>query len=240
MARSYFALFPGVMPPQGFAVNGLPELLTISDVWDHSRRCPPSLLFRVRSESDVGAKVSEEDRLESCVGVVDSAVRWRSIFNMTRSMLSAVRNPPLRNVCAQAMQFISGQHPAAVTQEQRNVLMGEIMRTAEGQLDDQPQPTSFENTVALYITKLVGSDSDIEASFAVPFVAALCPFDPEKQRQEYLGRMATIETMSGAVLITEAANRLAERMPQWIASQMPALRLDQKTAAAPRDREQDD
>lgn len=240
MARSYFALFPGITAPQGFVVHGRPELLSINDIWDHARRCPPSLLFRVRSESEVGTPVSEEDRLESCIGVVDAAVRWRSIFNMTRSMLAAVRNPPLRNICTQALQFISGQHPAAVTQEQRNVLMNEIMRTTEEQVEGQPQPTAFENTVALYITKLVGSDSDMEASFCVPFVAALCPFDPEKQRQEYLGRMATIETTSGAVLITEAANRLAERAPQWIASAMPALVLDQGGARQAPDRDRDD
>ena len=239
MARSFFALFPGIMAPQQFQVHGAPELLTISDLWGHARQCPPSLLFRVRSESDADSPVGPNDRLESCVGVVDAVVRWRAIFNMTRSMLNAVRNPALRGVLGQAMQFVSTQHPAAVTQEQRNALIGEIGRLAETPPEDQPAPTDFEKIVAAYIARIVSSDSDVEASYNVPFLHALCPFDQQKQGEEWQGRMATLETTSGAVLITEAANRLGERMPQWIGSGMPPITIVEPQAPPRRDRDED-
>lgn len=223
MARSYFALLPGVLPPQQFKAVVGAELLTISDVWAAARKSPPALLFRVRSESEPAAAVGAVDLLESCVGVVDAATRWRSVWEMARQMIIAIRQPALRQLCTQAMQFISTQHPAGVTQDQRLVIIGELMKVAEQGVEGQPPATGFEKEVAVGVARLVGADNDVEAAHYVPFSAALNPYAPEEQQPQFSARAATLEVMSGAILLTHAANRLSERAPQWIAAAMPAL-----------------
>lgn len=239
MARTYFALFPGVVPPQAFKAHVAPELLTIGDVWNAARKSPPSLILRVRSESDPGAAVSAEDRLESCVGVVDAATRWRTVWAMARPMINTIRHSQLRAACGEAMQYTSSQHPANVTVAARNQIIETLLNPSipEG----QPQPSTFDRHVALGVAALVSADNDIEAAHYIPFTAVLNPFTPDEQRMEYQGREATIETMSGAVLLSEAANRLGERAPQWIAAVPPALELSpERQQATTKDRSVED
>ena len=223
--RSYFALFSGVLAPHEFAPKTAPELLAINDLWEQSRQAPPSLLFRVRSESEPLAAFSAADRLESCVGVVDAITRWRCVFNMTRQMVSAVRQPTLRQACVQAMTFVSSQHPASVSTEQRGAIVGELMKIVREGVEGQPMPVPFEQHVGAAVARLVSADNDVEAAFFVPFEGALCPFNDETQRAEFAARMATIETLSGAVLLTEAAGRLSERQPAWLFASMPEARI---------------
>lgn len=238
MARSYFALFPGVQAPGQFKALAGAELLTISDVWDAARKSPPALLFRVRSENEPGDAVVPEDTLESCVGVVDAATRWRSVWEMSRQMINAVRQPSLRQLCGNAMQFISSQHPASVTQDQRVAIIGELMKIVEQGVEGQPAPSGFEKEVAVGIARLVGADNDIEAAHYIPFTGALNPFGDGIEAPQASARNATIETMSGAVLLTYAAGRLSERAPQWIASAMPTL-SEPETSRAPQQRDRD-
>ncbi len=214
--RSYFALFAGIPAPQQFSPKAAP-LLSIQDLWEHCRTSPPSLLFRVRSESEPLAPVS--------VGVVDAITRWRCVFNMTRQLVSALRQPALKQACVQAMTFVSSQHPASITTEQRTAIIGELMKIVQEGAEGQPAPNAFEQRVGASVARLVQADNDVEAAHYVPFLEALCPFSEEANRQEYGARMSTVETMSGAVLLTEAAQRLAERQPSWLFSTMPELKI---------------
>lgn len=220
--RSFFALHAGVVPPQNFRAQAVGPLLTPQDLWEEARKAPPSLLFRVRSESDPGAPLAAGDRLESCIGVVDAHTRWRVAFAMTRAMLNSVRHPQLRGVLAQAMQFVSSQHPSNISQDQRGEIIGSIYKAAQ---EGDPPPNGFEQRIAGGVARLVQADNDFEAAQYVPFVEVLCPFHQEQERQPYQERMATVETLSGSYLITAALERLSERAPPWLYSQMPALEL---------------
>ena len=68
---------------------------------------------------------------------------------------------------------------------------------------------------------LIQADNDYEAAQLVPFVGALRPFAPDTA--EWSARTATLDTMAGAALLTEAANRLSERLPAWLFAKMPEL-----------------
>lgn len=227
--RSYFVLFAGVQAAQTFKPSlrlpapGQLPLLTQQDLWEQCRQAPPSLIFRVRSESDPLADLASADKLESCVGVVDAITRWRVVFNMTRQLVTAIRQPALRQACTQAMTFVSSQHPASVSTEQRSAIIGELMKIVQEGSEGQPAPNAFEQRVGASVARLVGADNDVEAAHYVPFVEALCPFNQDTQRAEFGARMATIETLSGGVLLTEAATRLSERQPSWLFSAMPSL-----------------
>lgn len=220
--RTFFIIHPGLPAPTQFRPQPV-ELLTQQDIWEHARAVPPSLLFRVRSESDPGAQLSPKDRLESCVGVIDAHTRWRTVFALTRGPLQALRSPALRQACSEAMTLISTTHPAAIPLEQRQAVAGTLMLLADPQDEKAPKPHPFEARVASYVAGLVQCDNDIEAAAMVPFASALCPFSEENERARFAERMATVETLTGSALLIEAFNRLSERAPVWLLSQMPAL-----------------
>lgn len=233
MARSFFVFYSGLAHPSQFKAGQAPPLLALQDLWDVARNSGPALIFRVRSESKPGEPLAPEDVLESCVGMIDSATRWRTVFNMTRTAINAVRHPVLKEACFKAMQFISTQHPANVTPDQRLAILGEIMKIAAGQIeeggDKLSAPHPFEAAVAETVAMMVQADNDHEAAQLVPFVRALCPFEQFHEAPKgavnpaFAARMGTLDTMAGAVLLTEAANRLSERLPAWLFAKMPEL-----------------
>lgn len=227
MARSFFVLYPGLYTPQNFKAGAAPSLLTHQDLWADARLAPPSLLFRVRTETgEPGGQLAPGDKFESCVGLVDAAVRWRSVFAMGRNIINSVKTPQLSAACWKAAQFISTQHPANVTPQQREGIYTELM-TLVKQLMEQGevprQQLSYEAAVASHVAQIVQADNDVEAAHAVPFERALCPFNEEKQTQLFQSRMTTLDTVSGSILLHEAQNRLSERIPQWLYSPMPEL-----------------
>jgi hypothetical protein len=221
MARSFFVLYPGIKAPAQFKANYLPVRLTQQDIWEASRLAPPSLLFRIRSVDGTPlTSMTPADKLESCVGMVDAATRWRCVFRMASIALAGVRDPKLAEVCNNAMQFISTQHPAGVAQAMRRKIAEDIMTAAGAE-----SVNGFEQRVAQGIAALSLADSDVEAAHLLPFTAAFMPYSETEQPEEFRARDATIATISGSVLVTEAAVRLAERIPQWMFSQMPALQV---------------
>lgn len=229
--RTYFTFFPGVVPPHQFdparLAGAVPTCLSMQDLWEDARGRAPSLLFRVRSESDPLEAVDfQEDTLESCVGVVDAITRWRVVFAMTRQLINAIRHPALKQACTQAMVFVSGQHPASVTTEQRQGIGLEIMKIIREGVEGQPAPHPFEQKVAADVIRLVQADNDVEAASYVPFYHALCPFSEKEEAALFGPRLASIETLSGAILLSEAAQRLSERQPAWLFAPMPTLKAD--------------
>jgi hypothetical protein len=139
---------------------------------------------------------------------------------MTRTAISAVRHPILAKACLDVMTFVAGQHPANVTPAQRSAFVEGIAKAAQEQMDGA-EASDFEKHVALTVAQLAQADSDIEAAHFVPFVGAFCPF--KRDTPEAAARLASIETMTGAVLLSEAANRLSERLPAWHSAEMPSV-----------------
>lgn len=221
MARSFFVLYPGLKAPNQFKANYLPVRLTQQDIWEASRLAPPALLFRVRSVDGTPlTPMTPNDKLESCVGMVDAATRWRCVFRMAAIALNGIRDTKLAEVCNNAMQFISTQHPAGVAQAMRRKIAEDIMTAAGAEAVN-----GFEQRVAAGIASLALADSDVEAAHLLPFTQAFMPYSEQEQPEEFRARDATIATISGSVLVVEAAVRLAERLPQWMFSPMPALQV---------------
>jgi hypothetical protein len=239
LARSFFILAtgPNIRSPKDFRLNYAPQLLTQQDIWAASRQCPPSLLFRVRSNSGLpGEPLKQEDKLESCVGLVDAATRWRSVFKMTNTALAGIHEPQLAQICQGCIQFLTTQHPAAIASAARRQAGENIMKAASGE-----GVNGAEQRIAQGIAALAQADNDIEASYLLPFVQAYMPYSEEDQPAEFSARLQTIETVSGAVLISEAQARLAERYPIWMFVPMPAIQLtDPSAKAGPRPDDQDD
>lgn len=224
MMRSFFTLIPGLQSPAAGSIQvmGSPELVVLGDLWEVARKAPRSLLFRVRTSQGADARsLAEGDRLESCVGVVDAATRWRAVFRMSGPALAAIPQPALRQACTQALAFVSSTHPAAVTPEQRGGAIGAIAHCIEAPAEGQPEVTKLAQEIARGIARIVAADNDIEAAHYVPFVEALNDY-PEAEREEHAARLASIHTVAGAILLAEAANRLAEVAPMWIGARCPA------------------
>lgn len=220
--RSFFILYPQVVAPRNFKPVAAPPLLTQQDLWAESRGGMPSLLFRVRSESgEIGSPITTDDRLESCVGLVDSTTRWRVIFSLCRNALNLVQHNALRQALMRIMGWFASTHPATITIDQRQNVVNEMMAFLNS--EGEKAPNGIEKMITASLLQVVGSDNDIEAAQYVPFTQLLIPFDPQTKREEYQGRVATVETVTGAALLTEASFRLSERMPIWIVSPMPPL-----------------
>lgn len=223
MARSFYAIVPGIVPPQALEPGGA-ELLVPQDLWARARTTPPSLLFRVRSESKPGERLGAGDRLESCVGIIDASVRWRVVFALTRGVMNSLRHAALRRACSEAMGFLSSQHPAGISLDQRSAIIGGIGNIIQPDSEDKEMlPHPFEQQIAVGVMHLLQSENDIEAAHQVPFMGALCPFDPKKDAELFEDRRTTIEALTGSVLLAEAFNRLGEKAPVWMYAQMPEL-----------------
>jgi hypothetical protein len=219
--KTLYMLYPGLPTPAQFKPTVAPELLAMQDLWVAARTCGPALIFRVRTEADPGANLTTADKLESCIGIIDSATRWRVVFNMVRTALNAAgRNPELAKMLNDAMQIFGTQHPASIAPALRRKMYDDIAAFIEANED---KLTGFEVRVAGGIAVLAQADNDVEAAFGVPFQMAFNPFSETAQAADYAGRVATLETLSGAVLLTEASNRLAERLPAWMSAAMPTL-----------------
>jgi hypothetical protein len=220
--RSFFVFVP--VPREGKLEFGECQgtLYTQQDLWRVAQSSfRPCLIFRVRSEKDPGEISDVKDRLESCVGLVDVATRWRCVFNMTKTMIATLQHPVIKSACWDVMRFVSTSHPASVTPDQRKAIVDGISKAAGEQMEGTESPQDFEKLIAFNVAALAQADNDLEAAQYVPFWRALCPFDPKSGNEEAKARIATIETMSGAVLLAEAANRLSERMPMWHFAEMP-------------------
>lgn len=228
---------PGLQGPAEFTPRPA-KLLGLQDLWNVARQAPPALLFRIRTEAGMpGGDVTPVDRLESCIGMVDSVVRWRAAFRMAGIALSGVREPELLKVCTDALRFISTQHPSMISQPDRRQMLEAIATSAQ-----RDEVNGFEQRVAGGIARVTQAESDYDVAHVTPFVDAFMPFAPGSE--EEIGRLATIETLAGATLINEAQMRLSERAPSWMFASMPSLAqpMPSNPTIGPRrdDEEQDD
>ena len=223
--RSYYVIHPGLPTPDRFEWRFAPPLLSIGDLWNESKQSGPSLIFRVRSDSEPGEQLSTKDIAESVVGLLDAGSRWRSCFAMARNAINAIspqRLPILSNLCTQALGFAASQHPATAN-------VGAKRQIADGlaqALNDIKATATPEVVFAAQVTRsmigLVMADNDFEAAANAPFVDAYLG-DFQDRTPEYAARMQTIETMASAVFLAECAQRLAERAGYWLYSPVPEI-----------------
>lgn len=237
--RSFFVYQP-IQNPQSFSAEPAP-LLTQQDLWGVAAKLnSASLLFRVRSDQAFGELLCSTDKLESCIGLVDEVVKWRVAFGSVRLALGVIQHPQLLQVCQNAAQMITSNHPAAIPPAARAAVMADVARLVTEPPKGIKAPHPIEAQMALGIAQLAQCESGSEAAPYVPFVGALCPF--EEGAEGYDERMATLEVLIGATLLAEGCARLAERAPGWLFAEMPnisAVAQEERPARAPR-REEDE
>ena len=130
--RSFYVLHQGVVVPADIRVNNCSTLLTLGDLWQAARVNRPALLFRVGAEGDVEEALGPEDRFESCVGIVDAAVRWRSVFALLRMHIMSIRHPPLADVCSKTAEYLATRHPSSIGDNDRRAAAQAIAQVTFG------------------------------------------------------------------------------------------------------------
>jgi len=216
--RSYYAVHSGVVPPDQVSLDKFRPLLVLGDLWSETRGAGyPTLLFRVRAEADVGDALTATDRLESAVGIIDAVVRWRSVFALLRMNIMSIRHPALADICSKTAEYLATRHPGSISDGERRMAAQAIAQAAES----EPRPSEYEMQVAQGLAHLVFVDDDGGAAAVVPMLnAAVVGLESDEQRRD---RVTSVETLASAVLLVEAAQRLAERAPVWLSAPMPGL-----------------
>lgn len=223
MARTCYALYPGFARPDNISWTHAPELLAPGDLWEHVRKTPiPGLLFRVRTENEPGANMETGDRIESCVGMVDSTVRWRAALAMARASLFSLRNSAIINACGNAMGLLTSRHPAVILTPERQQAQQAIREAVDGVKVGNPQE-AYEAAVAHGVARLMMVDNDFEAASLVPFNQSWLINVKPDDRAALDQRMTTLEVVASSVVLVEAVARLHERMPEWLYSKMPEV-----------------
>lgn len=239
--RSYYIFSAGVPTPKDFGLRGTPTLLTFGELWPEARTTlAPSLVFRVRSERDPGDVIAPTDRLESCCGILDSASRWRSCFAMARGLAVGVSAPAVSESLGRALGFLAGRHPATISAADRTAIVGDIEKSFS------EEAAAFDVEIAKGIARLVYADNEFEAARLLPFIDAMT-LGVARESSAYGDRITSIEVLASAVLMSEIAGRLSERMPGWWYATMPEIEADKekppagkKPAAKVREEEEDD
>jgi hypothetical protein len=212
--RSFYVLHSGVVPPADIKIDNCSTLLTLGDLWQAARVSRPALLFRVRAEGDVEEALGPGDRFESCVGIVDAAVRWRSVFSLLRMHIMSIRHQPLGEVCSKTAEYLATRHPSSIGDNDRRAAAQAIAQAVEG-------ATEHEAKIAEGLTHLVFCDNDSDAAAIVPILrASVVGLESEDEQRD---RVTSVETLASAVLLSESAQRLAERAPVWLSEKMPVI-----------------
>jgi len=216
--RSYYAVHSGVVPPDQVSLDKFRPLLVLGDLWSETRGAGyPTLLFRVRAEGDVGDALTDKDRLESAVGIIDAVVRWRAVFSLLRMHIMSIRHPALAEVCSKTAEYLATRHPSSIGDNERRMASQAIAQATES----EPHPTAYEMQVAAGLAHLVFAEDDAAAASIVPMLGAcVVGLESDEQKRD---RVTSVETLASAVLLVEAAQRLAERAPVWLSAPMPGL-----------------
>src|SRR5262245_42100941 len=221
MTATYYVLSVGLYEPQSFRWGRTTPLLTMGDLWEARRSVPPCLLMRVRSDAGPNEEMTTADELESIVGIVDPTVRWRASLAMARAALIGLRNPALSDACWKAMAVIN-QHPAQTVMMQRQAAVMAVREAMESLPQGQPG-AMFEAAIAHGLCQFVMADNDYEAAAATPF-EAMHMMNIDARDQVQVGRRsATLEALSGSVVLGAAYERLMERLPAWHFTRAPKV-----------------
>lgn len=214
--RSFYVLHSGVVPPADIKIDNCSTLLTLGDLWQAARVSRPALLFRVRAEGDAEDVLASGDRYESCVGIVDAAVRWRSVFALLRMHIMSIRHQPLADICSKTAEYLATRHPSSIGDNDRRSAAQAIAQAAETE-----GVSRYEQSIAVGLTNLIFTDNDSDACTVVPMLdAAVVGLESDEAKRD---RVTSVATLASAVLLVEAAQRLAERAPGWLSEAMPVI-----------------
>jgi hypothetical protein len=215
--KTAYIITPGLQLPESFTWRGAPTILAQPDLWDAMKTLPSGLLFRIRTEQNVGDKMNAQDRVESCVGLIDSTARWRACLGIIRTALSGLRVPETNEACWAVFGLMTSKHPATVTMQERQHLAGALRSAIEKLPGDDPR-AAFEASVAAMMVRLAFAENDIEVAHIVPYSAVYMVNGVEYPDE----RQATVDVVASSMFLCEAFGRLCEKAPEWLFYPLPA------------------
>jgi hypothetical protein len=228
MKTAYVVTHGIQLPNERFQWRSAPEIISQPMLWEVTRGLPFGQIFRVRTEQNVGAMLNGKDRIESCVGLIDSTSRWRACLSLIRTALVALRLQDIAEPCSAVFGMMLNRHPASVSMQERQSL-AEALRSAMDKLPPDDPRANFETSVAAMFVRLAFSENDIEVAHIVPY--SLIWMVNGREHPE--DREATIEVMASSVLLAESFNRLWEKAPEWAFYPLPAAPGTPAAEAAP-------
>lgn len=221
--NTYYVLSVGLYEPHLFKWGRTTPLLTQGDLWEAARSVPPCLLMRVRSDSEPNEGVTTKDEPESVIGIIDPTVRWRSALAMATAPLVGIRSNALADACWKALGLFQ-RHPANIMGAERQAAIAGIKEAMEG-LNTQSAAAMFEGAIAHNLCQFVMADNDYEAAQATPFETPHMLNIDARDKAMVDRRSATLEALSGGVVLGEAYRRLMERLPVWHYAPVPDIML---------------
>ena len=217
--KTAYVILPGVQQPgESFRWYTSPTILSQTGLWEAMRQVPTGLVMRVRTDQNAGDRLSDKDRVESVIGLIDSTSRWRACLELITMALSSLRLPETGEACWAVFGLMTGKHPATVTMQERQVLANRLRGVIE-QLPQDDLRAVYEGQVCAMCLRLAFAENDVEVAHIVPYTTIWLVNGQDYPEE----REATVEVLAAAVLLTKAASRLAEKLPEWGYARLPAL-----------------
>ena len=223
MSRSFFALAPGpwgpdrpaVFPPAWKATR-----LTINELWAAAIESPMavSMVIRVRCD-DANPFLVEDDKIESCVGLIDDVTRWRAAGALLQNAVSSLRLERMLQPCYQAWSLISSRHPASISMAERQNAAQAIQAVVQHDPADPPI-VAYEACVAHLMVGMLFADSSVEAMMTLMDRSMFLLNLPGTDAAVRLG---TLDVTMSSALLAESFRRLMERAPATVYMPLPPL-----------------
>ena len=216
--KTAYVISPGLqMPGESFQWRGPLPIFSQPALWETMRTLTSGLVFRVRTDSNVGDMLGPADRIESCVGMIDSTSRWRACLELIRTPLTAMRIAEVAEPAWAVLGLITSKHPATIVMQERQQL-AQALRAGMDKLPEGDPRAAFEASVAAMCIRLAFAENDVEVASIVPYSTTYMINAGEWHDD----REATVEVLAGSVFLTYAHARLAEKGGEWLFSALPA------------------
>jgi len=233
--KTAYVISPGLQLPDSFQWRGQPVILSQPSLWDAMKIMPSGIVFRVRTEQNVGDRLNGNDRIESAVGLVDSTSRWRASLALVQIALSGLRIPEVADACWAVFNMILNRHPATLQMPERQ----QHATALRGLIDKLPAGdprAAYEGSCAAMCVRLAFCENDVEA-------AHICPYTPiymVNGGDHPDDREATVEALASSVFLHEAYRRLMEKAPEYAFLPLPRLPAPAKPPEPPQAPEDED
>ncbi len=226
--KTAYIITPGIQLPDSFQWRNAPVIHAQPGLWDAMKGMSSGIVFRVRTEQNVGDRLNGTDLIESAVGIVDSTARWRACLAVIRIALSGLRIPEINEACWNVFGMMTNKHPAAIAMQERQTLAGNL-RTAMEKLPADDARAAFEGQVAAMCMRLAFAENDVEVAHIVPYgsIYVVNALDQQEDRE------ATVEAVASSIFLSEAFGRLFEKAPEWMFGRLPATPAGPAPTAKP-------
>lgn len=216
--KTAYVIVPGLQHPESFSWRNASPILSQPQLWESARAVAVGVLFRVRTESNVGAALSADDRIESGIGLIDSTSRWRACLGIIRTALTGLRIAELAEPSWAVFNMMVGKHPASVPMQERQQLAQGLRSVIEKLPGDDPR-AAFESAVAAMMIRLAFCENDVEVAHVVPFT----PVYTTNAGSYSDDREATVEVLASSMLLCESFGRLCEKAPEYLFLPLPQV-----------------